>query len=205
MANVVAIDVTVACPAEIVRIHSVRCVNTYRIGTHEETVGIKLIACLVAIVMEADLGIVSREDEVIAVVVCNERVLMAIIKGVEQTVGVFFRLVKPKDVVLILVAQTVPEESHCAIGIGKDKTPKVAGEELRACSQRYKVVVRAGVCNLGFIEPFLEGPEGSVTVGAIGYIRRHNSQFVDLQVVLIEDHVGFDPPIKWTKDRVAFK
>ena len=182
-----------------------RRVDTHWIGTHQEPVGIELIARLIAIVMKADLGVVSWKDKVVAVVVCDEGVLMAIIKGVEQAISIFFGLIKPQYVVLVLIAQAIAKESYCAVGIGENKAAKIACEKLRTRANRDKVVVRTGVCNLRFIEPLFKCPKGSVSVGTIGHIRRYHTELVNLQVVLIEDDVGFDSPIKWTKDRVAFK
>ena len=53
VADIVAVDVPVAGPAEIVRIDLVRSVDADRIWTDQEAVRVKLRAGLIAVVMEA--------------------------------------------------------------------------------------------------------------------------------------------------------
>jgi hypothetical protein len=54
--------------------------------------------------MKAKLRVVTGENKVVAIVVCNDGILMAIVKGIEQAIGIFFGLIEPNDVVLVLVA-----------------------------------------------------------------------------------------------------
>ena len=130
---------------------------------------------------------------------------MTIVEGVEQAVGIFFGLVEPDDVVLILVAQAVSEQTHGSVGIGEDKSSKVAAEKLRSGSNRHKIIVGAGIGDLGFVEPFFEGPKGSMPIGAIGHIGRYDPEFIHLEIILVEDEVGFETPIDGAKDRVPFE
>lgn len=182
-----------------------RCINTDGVRAHEESVGVEFGTCLIAIVVKADLGVVAWEYEVVPVVVCNESILVAIVEGIQEAVGIFFGLIEPDDVVLILVAQSIPKNTHSSVGVREDESSEIAGEELRSCTHRNEVVVRASIRDFRFIKPLFERPKGPVAIRPIGYIGRHDSQFVHLEVVLIEDDIGFETPIKGTKDRVSFE
>lgn len=130
---------------------------------------------------------------------------MTIVEGVEQAVGIFFGLIEPDDIILILVAQTVAEQTHGSVGIGEDKSSKVTAEKLRSGTNRNKIIVGAGVGDFRFVEPFFEGPKGSMPIGAIGHIGRYDPEFIDLEIILVEDEVGFETPIDGSKDRVPLE
>ena len=119
MADVVPVDVTVSSPAQVVCVDLVRSVNSDRIRTDQKSIRVKFDARLVSVVVEAYLGVVSGKDEVVSVVVHDQRVLVSIVKGVQQAIGVLFGLVEPNHVVLILVTQSIAEESNGAIEIGR--------------------------------------------------------------------------------------
>ena len=131
--------------------------------------------------MEAELSVVARKNEIVAIVVRDERILMPIVEGVEQAIGVFFGLVEPNDVVLILVAQAVSEDANSSIGVRENKASKVARKWLRACSNRQKVVVGAHVRDLGFVEPLFDCPSRSDVDRAIRHVRRDDSQLLNFE------------------------
>ena len=155
--------------------------------------------------METDLGVITWEYEIVPVIVGNQCVLVPVIQGVQKTVGVLFRLIEPNDIVLVLVAQAVPEKTHRAVGVCKDETSEVAAEKLRARPNRNEIVIRTRVGDLGFIKPFLERPKSPMPIRAVGHIRRNNSQFINLEIVLIENHIDLETPIKRSKNLVPFE
>ena len=148
---------------------------------------------------------IAGENKIVAIVVCDECILMPIIKGIEQTICVLFGLVEPNNIVLILVAKSVAEDADTPVGIGKNESAKIACERLRSHSNGEEIVVRTHVCDFCFIEPFLERPVRSMSIGPVANIGRDHCQLLNFEIVLIEDGVHPKSPIKRLEGRVTFK
>ena len=205
MADVIAIDMAVASPAKVIGVHLMRGKDANGIRSNEKSIVIKLGASFVTVVVETEFCVVAWKNKILTIVVGDERILMAIIEGVEQAICVFFGLVEPNDVVLILVAQSISKDTHASIGIGKNEATEVAGEGLGTSSDGEEVVVRAHVGDFGFVKPFLERPVGPVAVLSIPNIGRDDGEFLHMDVVLIEDRIHSQSPIRGLKGSIALK
>ena len=155
--------------------------------------------------METEFGVVTGKHKVLPIVVHDQRILMSIIKCIEQAVRVLFGLVEKDDIVLVLVAQSISKDSDSAVDVGEDKAAKVTGERLRTSTHRNEIVVGTHVRNLRFVEPFLKRPICRVTIRAFANVRRDDPQLLNLEIVLIEDHVHPQPPINRLKCSISFE
>src|SRR5262245_27554224 len=90
MADVERTNVPVAGPAQVGDIDRVRLKDADRIGTDEEAVRVELERRRIVVVMHADLSGVTRPYEVLAIIVRDDDLLMAVTEAVEQAVGVLF-------------------------------------------------------------------------------------------------------------------
>ena len=98
VADVEAVDVPVAGPAEVdARRPRAAAKTPTGSGRTRKSFVSNLKLGLVAVVVEADLRRVAGPDEVLPVVVGDDRVLLAVVERVEQAVGVLLRLVEARS------------------------------------------------------------------------------------------------------------
>ena len=69
----------------------------------------------VVVVVKAELGRVAGPDEVLAVVVGDEDVLLAVLEGVQGAVGVLLGLAEVGDVELVAVTEVRAEQADRAL------------------------------------------------------------------------------------------
>ena len=194
--DVDAPDMAIACEAEIVGIDLMRAEDTDRVWSDEEVIAVEFDAGLIVVVVEAELCGVAWEQEVLAEVVEDESVLVAVIKGIKEAVGFLFGLIKPNDVELIAVGEPRAEESDGAVGISEDKASKVAYERLRAGTNGEEIVVGAEVSEFCFDEPFFQCGVESRAGRTTADVGVDNSEFVDVEVVKVEHGGNADLPVE---------
>ena len=155
------------------------------------------------VVVQAHLGRVAGEEEVLAVIVGDEDVLMAALEGIQFAVGVFFLLVEEDQVELVAVGQARAEDADGAIGVAENEAAEVAGERLRASPDGDEVVVGTQVGDLALHEVFLEGEPGPAARRALAHIGADHAELLHVQVVDVEDRRQLDTPVDRLEGGVA--
>ena len=180
-------DMPLPCHPEVIGFDAVWLVDADGIGTSQEVVLVEVEGGLVVVVVKAQFCRVAWEDEVLAIVVGDEDVLMSVVEGVEKAVGVFLDVVEEDQVELISVGEPGPEETNAAVGVAEDEAAEVAVEVLVSCPDGHEVVVGAEVCQFVFEEVFLEGDvivDASRPFADIGV---YDGQFIGIEIVEVED------------------
>ena len=134
MANIELIDMSVTSDSVKVRIDRVRRKHTNGIWPDEEIVVVKTLRGLVVVLVKTDLRGVSKPDEILSVIIHDERVLMTVGKRVQFAIGVLFRLIKPNDVELVTIGMPRTENSGRSVRVRENEAAKIAREKLRAKS-----------------------------------------------------------------------
>src|ERR1700730_17800901 len=127
-----------------------------RVGTDQKAVVVIMGAALVMVVMEADLRRVTRKEEVLAVVIEDQRILMPVRERVQKAVGIFFGLIEINQVELVAIGKSRAEQADRAIRVIENETAKVAVELLRAGTDRHEIVIGTQIGQLDLAEPFLQ-------------------------------------------------
>src|SRR5437870_5194655 len=112
-----------------------------RCRANQKIILIEFGARLVVIEVITDLCCVTRPDEVLAIVIGDDCVLMPVVECIEKAVGVFFRLIYEYDVELVAVGVAVAEETNHAVGVGEYKSAKVANKELRPGPHGREIII----------------------------------------------------------------
>src|SRR5262249_47416816 len=157
------------------------------------------------IVMHAPLGGVAGEDEILAIVIRDHDLLMAIAEGVEAAVGVFFLLAEPDEVELVAIREVVAKEAHAAVDVAEDEAAEVADERLAARANGQKIIVGRQVGDLVFGEPLLQREERAIADGAAPDIGADDAELVDLQRVDVERRRQLDAPVDRTERGIALE
>lgn len=197
------VNMAIAGESEVISIDFVRAKDADGIRPDKKVIAIEFNAWLVVVVVKAELCGVTRKDEVLSEVVEDDGILVAVIKGVQQAVCVFFGLVKPNHIELISVGQSCAKESDSAVGVCKDKTSKVAHERLRAGSDGEEVVIRTEVGKFRFDEPFFECGMVFPSCGSVANVRINNSKFIDIEVIQVEHRSESNLPVEWFETSIA--
>ena len=124
---------------------------------------------------------------------------MAVIKRIQLTVGVLFRLIEEHQVVLMPIRLGRTEQTHAPVDVIKDKAPEVTHKRLRPRPDRDEVIVAAQIRQLVFNKPFIQRSaiaEASCPLPDIGI---HDGQFLRIEVVHIEDWRQADLPVRRLK------
>ncbi len=131
-----------------------------------------------------------------AIVVGDPRILVPIlVNPIEEAVGVFLRLVEPHHVELVAIAVASAKQTNAAVDVIEDEAAKIADKELAPGANRGEIVIRTGVGQLRFDEPFLKRQEIAIAARPLSHIGIDNAQLVSDQRVDVEDHVHLHPPI----------
>jgi len=76
------------------------------IGTDQKVIAVELEAWPILIVVITELAGESGKQEILSVVIRHQRVLMPVVKRVEQAVRFLFGLVEDDEVELVTIGQT---------------------------------------------------------------------------------------------------
>src|SRR5262249_46834710 len=113
------------------------------------------------------------------------------------------RLPEEGEVELIAIAERGAEQTNGAVGIVEQEAANIAAEELRADAHRGEVVVRAEIGELRLDEVILQREEAALPLRALADVRVDDSQFVDVDDVVIHDRRNHDTPINRLVSPVA--
>src|SRR5208337_1260172 len=188
IADVQALDVTVAGPAQIIGANGVRLGNSVRYyhapdrsRTHQETVGVKVNRGIVLVGKKAEFRGVALGKKVLNVNVGNLYLLFTRLEGIETAVGVLLQHVEVGEVVVDAVRTQVPEYSHSRLLIREDEAAEVAGELLNSGTDRHEVKVRTQVVEFQFHEPLLQTHMRVEPVGARLNVDVDDAAFLGLE------------------------
>ena len=170
MGEVVPAPVAIAGPAEVTHVDGVRLKSAVGIGAHQEPVLVVLERGWVVIVVQAHLGCVAGENEVLPVVIGEKEVLAAVVERVQPGVRVFFPLTEIHEVELIAIRELRAEEPDASVLVGEQESPEIGVERLGARANRDEVVVRPQVGELVLDERLLECPDVPGSNGALEHV-----------------------------------
>ena len=128
------------------------------------------------------------------VVVGDHRVLVAVVEEIQFAVGFLLGLVEPQHIELITVREAAAKQTHGTVGVAEDKAAEVADEELRAATDRDEVVFGPQVGQFCLQEPVVQCPVGAEAGCPVTNVGTDDRQFVDVEVVEVEDRCGSHPP-----------
>src|ERR1041384_8167761 len=155
--------------------------------------------------MDAGLGGEAGPDEVLAVEVADQHVLVPRREGVQPAVGVLLQHAEEGQVELVAVGLQVAEDAHAAVDVVEDEAAEVADERLGAKGHRDEVVVGAEVGDLLLDEPLLHGAEGAQPVAALADVGADDAQLLADHAVEVERGGDLHAPIDWLEAGVAVK
>ena len=160
IADIDALDVAVSGPAQIVGANAVlddipvNDVADWR-RPDQEAVIVVVQTGIVAVVVEAEFGGVALGQEILNIKIGDVYLLMALVEGIQPTVGVLLEEIEICEVVVQAVGAQIAEKPDARLLLGEEKTAEVAGELLNPGADRDKVEVRAQVVDLRLDKRFL--------------------------------------------------
>src|SRR5947208_2683152 len=148
-------DVSVARPPQVMRADTMRKHAANRGGTHQKTILVKVGAGVVFVEVITELRGVAFGKEILHIKICQRNLLMAVVKGVQSAVGVFFKEEEIGSVVLQPIGAEISEDANTGLLLRKQQTAEVAAELLDAGPDRNEVIVRPQIGDLLFCECLL--------------------------------------------------
>src|SRR5580693_10049176 len=201
----------VAGPAEISSVHAVRTDHAIGKngadgrGTHQKTVVVVMNRGIVLVVMHAQLSGVTRKQEILAIRVGDDYLLIAQRHGIQSAVGVLLQEIKIGDVILPPIGIQVAEETHAGLFFHKKETAKIAVERLNAGAHGNEIVIRAQVVQLHLGEGFLQTDMRIQARGALAHVHVYDAEFLHVQIIQADYRRDANAPIHWTERGVAVK
>ena len=120
--------------------------------------------------MHAHLRCVSREQEILAIRVGDDDLLIAQRHGIQPAVGVLLQKIEIGDVVLPAIRIEIAEDTQARLLFDEQKTAKIAIESLNARTYRDEIEIRPDVVQFDFAECFLQAEVRIQARGAFAHV-----------------------------------
>ena len=198
-------DVSVAGPAEVVRLHVVIGDRADRRRPRDETILVVVPARIVEIGQETQLAGVAFPNQILPKNIRDQNLLVAPTELIQVRVGVLLEHVEGGEVVLPAVVVVVAEDADAEVGVVENEAAKIAHERLNANAQRNEIVVIRQVAKVDLAERFLKREEFLFPRCAVLRIRIHHIALFHVEVVVIVNAEKAQRPIDRFEGGLAFE
>src|SRR5258705_8594664 len=141
MVDVQPTDVSVAGPAEIVRLHVMVGDCADRRGPRNETILVVMSAGVVEISQESKFPSVTFPNQILSESVGYVNLLFAPTELIQVGVGVLLEHIEGSDVVLPAVIVVIAKDADAEVSIVENEAAEIAHERLNAGAQRNEIVI----------------------------------------------------------------
>src|SRR5581483_8057585 len=117
MTHIEPANVSIPCPAEIIRIHIVRFHGADGLGPDEETIAVVVRVAIIKAGKKAKLRGVTMLEKILAINIGGENILIAGVKSVQAGIGVLLPHVERDEIILVSVVVDVAKNSRARVDI----------------------------------------------------------------------------------------
>ena len=198
-------DVSVAGPAEVIRLHVMIGDRADWRGPRDETVFVVMAAIVVEVSQETELAGVTFPNQILSENVRDVNLLLAPAELVEVRVSVFLEHVEGGDVVLPAVVVVIAENTNAQVGVVENETAEIAHERLNAGAHGNEIVVVRQIAQMNFGERLLQSIEFPFASRPVLRIRIDDVSLLHGDVVMIVNSEKAQRPIDRLEGGLAFE